>query len=79
MSKLETLLDYIVKELVEEKDKVKIKEINDKNNVVLKVRVGDGELGKVIGKNGIIASSIRGVMQAAGLKDKLNVDVEFLD
>lgn len=79
MSKLEILLDYIVKELVEEKDKVKIKEMNDKNNVVLKVRVGDGELGKVIGKNGIIASSIRGVMQAAGLKDKLNVDVEFLD
>lgn len=79
MSKLELLLDYIVKELVEEKDKVKIKEMKDRNNVVLKVRVGDGELGKVIGKNGIIASSIRGVMQAAGLKDKLNVDVEFLD
>jgi len=36
-------------------------------------------MGKIIGKNGLTANAIRGVMQAAGVKDKLNVSVEFLD
>ncbi|MGL5663950.1 MAG: KH domain-containing protein, partial [Cetobacterium sp.] len=35
--------------------------------------------GRVIGKNGLTANAIRGVMQAAGVKDRLNVNVEFVD
>ena len=42
-------------------------------------RQAKGEMGKIIGKNGLTANAIRGVMQAAGVKDKLNVNVEFLD
>ncbi len=49
------------------------------DTVVFKVNVAQGEMGKVIGKNGLTANAIRGVMQAAGVKDKLNVNVEFLD
>lgn len=76
---LENLINYIVKELVETKEKVNITyEILD-STVTFKVMVEKGEMGKIIGKNGLTANAIRGVMQAAGVKDKLNVNVEFLD
>ena len=76
---LESLLNYIIKELVETKDKVNVTyEVVD-SNVTFKVSVAKGEMGKIIGKNGLTANAIRGVMQAAGVKDKLNVSVEFLD
>ena len=76
---LESLLNYIIKELVETKDKVNVTyEVVD-SNVTFKVSVVKGEMGKIIGKNGLTANAIRGVMQAAGVKDKLNVNVEFLD
>lgn len=79
MERLEGLIDFIVKELVEIKEEVNITyEILD-SDVTFKVRVAKGEMGKIIGKNGLTASAIRGVMQAAGVKDKLNVNVEFLD
>ena len=79
MENLESLLNIIIKELVETKDKVNITyEILD-SNVTFKVMVAKGEMGKIIGKNGLTANSIRGVMQAAGVKDHLNVNVEFLD
>ena len=76
---LESLLNYIIKELVETKDKVNVTyEVLD-SNVTFKVSVANGDMGKIIGKNGLTANAIRGVMQAAGVKDKLNVNVEFLD
>ena len=79
MERLESLIDFIIKELVDTKEKVNITyEILD-SNVTFKVSVAKGEMGKIIGKNGLTAGAIRGVMQAAGVKDKLNVNVEFID
>lgn len=79
MERLESLINFIIKELVDTKDKVNITyEILD-SNVTFKVSVAKGEMGKIIGKNGLTAGAIRGVMQAAGVKDKLNVNVEFID
>lgn len=79
MENLENLINFIIKELVDTKDEVNITyEILD-SNVTFKVMVAKGEMGKIIGKNGLTANAIRGVMQAAGVKDQLNVNVEFLD
>lgn len=79
MEKLESLIRYIIEELVETKEAVEITyEIID-DTIIFKVSVAQGEMGRVIGKNGLTANAIRGVMQAAGVKDKLNVNVEFVD
>ncbi|TDT68539.1 hypothetical protein EV215_1606 [Hypnocyclicus thermotrophus] len=78
-TKLEELLKYILEQLVEDKESIQITTTEERDLIILKVRLADGELGKVIGKNGLTANAIRGVMQAAGVKDKLNVNVEFLD
>ncbi len=79
MERVEELLKFIIEELVETKESVKISSVKRGENIIMKVRVADGELGRVIGKNGLTASAIRGVIQAAGIKEKLNVNVEFLD
>lgn len=79
INKLETLLKFVLTEIVESGDEISIRTIEKDDTIVLKVKVADGELGKVIGKNGLTANAIRGVMQAAGVKDKLNVNVEFVD
>lgn len=77
--KLTTLLNYILAELVDTPEKISIKIVEKEDLLILKVKLAEGELGKVIGKNGLTANAVRGVMQAAGVKDKLNVNVEFLD
>ena len=79
MEKLEKLISYIIKELVDTKEEVRIDYDAIDDTIIFKVSVAKGEMGKIIGKNGLIANAIRGVMQAAGVKDKLNVNVEFLD
>ncbi len=79
MERLENLLKYILKGLVETEEATRITyEVID-DTVIFKVNVAEGEMGRVIGKNGLTANAIRGVMQGAGVKDKLNVNVEFLD
>ena len=78
-SKLKILLQFIIEELTTDKEAINIKEIVKERRVTYKVRVKDGELGRVIGKNGITAGAIRSVMQAAAIKEDINVDVEFLD
>ena len=45
----------------------------------LNVRVGEGELGRVIGRRGRTAASIRTVARAAASKDDVEIDIEFLD
>lgn len=79
MEKLEKLINYIIKELVDTKDAVMIDYDAIDDTITFKVSVAKGEMGKIIGKNGLTANAIRGVMQATGVKDKLNVNVEFLD
>ena len=79
IKKLEDLLRFILSEMVESGQDISIRTIEKADTIILKVKVADGELGKVIGKNGLTANAIRGVMQAAGVKDKLNVNVEFVD
>lgn len=79
MEKLELLINYIIGELVEIKEGIRISYDLIDDTVTFKVSVAQGEMGRVIGKNGLTANAIRGVMQAAGVKDRLNVNVEFVD
>jgi predicted RNA-binding protein YlqC (UPF0109 family) len=79
VEKLEILINYIIGELVETKEGIRISYDLIDDTVTFKVSVTQGEMGRVIGKNGLTANAIRGVMQAAGVKDRLNVNVEFVD
>ena len=43
------------------------------------MHVGDGDMGRVIGKRGRVAKSIRTVVRAAAVRDGVDVEVEFVD
>ena len=76
---MKEFVEYIVKKLVDRPDEVSINEIQGEKTIVLELRVGDGELGKVIGKNGRIAQSIRTLLTATSAKDHKRVVLEILE
>lgn len=66
---MEQLISYIVKSLVDNPDKVEVStEIESEKVVILKVSVDPSDLGKVIGKSGKIANSIRTIIKSASAK-----------
>lgn len=73
------VLEYLVREIVDDADSVRV-EVDDSNpRIVLNVHVGPGDIGRVIGKRGRIAKSIRRVTRAAAVKDGVEVDIEFVE
>lgn len=73
------VLTHIVKSLVDDPDAVSVDVDDSGRRLTLNVRVGEGELGRVIGRRGRTAASIRTVARAAASKDDVDVDIEFLD
>ena len=75
---MKDILETIILNLVENKDGVEIKEKDDEKSVVFEVKVAEGEMGKIIGKQGRIAKSIRTVMKAVAIKEQKKVSIEFI-
>jgi hypothetical protein len=73
------VLTHIVRSIVDDADAVRVDGIEGRNRVKLEVRVGDGDLGRVIGRRGRTAQSIRSVVRAAATRDGVDVDVDFAD
>lgn len=73
------VLTHIVKSIVDDPETVTVDEVADGPKTRLDVRVGPGELGRVIGRRGRTAASIRTVARAAASKDGVDIDIEFLD
>ncbi len=73
------VLEHIVRSIVDQPDSVSVESSDDGDRTRLDVRVGDGDLGRVIGRRGRTAASIRTVTRAAAAKDGVEVDIEFLD
>lgn len=78
-SQAESLLRHVVSSIVENPDAVEIDTSTDDEAVRFDVRVGDGDMGRVIGKRGRTAHAIRALVRAAAAKDGTSVDVEFVD
>jgi predicted RNA-binding protein YlqC (UPF0109 family) len=74
------LLDYLVRELVDEPDAVQIEEAQDDRGVVYTLHVGPDDVGKVIGRGGRTVRAIRTVMKAAGMRSGVHhTAVEIVD
>lgn len=79
MMELKELIAYIVKALVDHPDKVEVKEITGEKSIIFELRVGEGDLGKVIGKEGRTAKSIRTIISAAAMKQGKRTVLEILE
>ena len=74
------VLEFLAKAVVEDPDAVEINVDEGRRGAIsLNVSVGPGDMGRVIGKRGHVAQSIRTVVRAAAVRDGVDVDVEFVD
>ncbi|MCR4728869.1 MAG: KH domain-containing protein [Lachnospiraceae bacterium] len=72
------LVEVIAKALVDNPDEVVVTERKEGKNVIIELHVAQSDMGKVIGKQGRIAKSIRTVVKAAASGDNSRVDVEII-
>jgi len=74
---MEEMLKVLVKDLVDDPSKIEITSNKEGNVTTLGLKVAQEDMGKVIGKQGKIAKSIRILMKAYGAKigEKINVDI----
>ena len=76
---MKELLTYIVLNLVEKPDEVSVTEREANGETVFEVRVADGDMGKVIGRQGRIVKEIRILMKAVAQRKGKKVSVEIMD
>jgi predicted RNA-binding protein YlqC (UPF0109 family) len=79
MAGIKELVEDIAKALVDEPESVAVREVEGEQVTVLELRVAPGDLGKVIGKQGRTARSIRTVLGAAGMKLNRRFTLEILE
>lgn len=76
---MKEIIETIILNLVDNKDAVEITEKQDEKSVVFEVKVANEDMGKVIGKQGRLAKSIRIVAKSVGAREHKKVSVEFID
>ncbi len=73
------LIEYIAKSLVDNASAVEVRETESEKGVVLELKVASEDIGKVIGKQGRIAKSIRTLLNASSGKSGKRYSLEILD
>lgn len=76
---MKEILETIINTLVSNKDAVSINQIDGEQSIIFEVKVAEEDMGKVIGRQGAIAKSIRTIMKAVASKENKRVSIEFLD
>ena len=76
---MKELLTYIEQNLGEKPDEVSVTEREANGETVFEVRVADGDMGKVIGRQGRIVKEIRILMKAVAQRKGKKVSVEIMD
>ncbi len=76
---MKQILETIIKSIVENEDAVSINEKEEADKIIFEVKVEESDMGRVIGRQGKVANSIRTLMKALGSRNKKKVSIEFLD
>ena len=75
---MKELVEVIANALVDHPEEVSVNEKNEGRTIVLELHVAEGDMGKVIGKQGRIAKAIRSVVKAAAAKEDKKVVVDIM-
>ncbi len=76
---MKELIEAIVKALVDNSDQVAVRPVEGEELTILELRVHPSDIGKVIGKQGRTAKSIRTILNAAGMKLRKRFTLEILE
>lgn len=74
---MKELIEYLVKSLVVDEESVVVTETEDNEDTVYHVTVNEDDMGRVIGKGGKVASSIRAIVKSISARQHKNVFVKF--
>lgn len=74
---MKEIVEYIAKSLVSHPDDVVVEEVSNNGVVDLKLLVNSDDMGKIIGKQGRIANSIRSILKACAIKEEKKVNLEI--
>lgn len=75
---MKELVEFLAQSLVEDPDQVSVEVVDSDKSMVLKLKVGPDDMGKVIGKQGRIARAIRTIVKAAANREGKKVVVEII-
>lgn len=76
---MKEILETLIKSLVEHTEEVTVTEKEEGKTTVFEVKVAEADMGKVIGRQGRVAKSIRTVMKSVAGKEHKKIAIEFLD
>ncbi len=79
MGKLQELVEFVAKSLVDHPDRVEVKEIEGEKTTVIELKVAPEDLGKVIGRQGRTARAIRTLLAAVARKQNKRAVLEILE
>ncbi len=76
---MQTFLEYVLKNLVDDPAAVSVARSQQGNRSLFEIRVGPGDMGKVVGKQGQTIDAIRALVAAAASKYGEKIDIELLE
>ena len=76
---MKELIEIIAKALVDYPNEVQVSEVEGANSLVIELKVAKSDIGKVIGKQGRTAQSMRTILNAASRKIKKNAVLEIIE
>lgn len=74
---MKELIEYIAQTLVDKPDEVKVTEADDRGRVIIHLEVAEDDYGKVIGKGGRIAQSMRALLKVAAVRSEEYASLEI--
>lgn len=75
---MKELVEYIAQGLVDDVDKVRVKEIRTSHGTLIELRVARRDMGRVIGKEGRVANAMRAVLRVPAMRSGKQVSLEIV-
>ncbi|MGZ6300311.1 MAG: KH domain-containing protein [Candidatus Limnocylindria bacterium] len=75
---MKAFLEYVARSLVDNPDAVVVEMSEADDEVTLTLKVGEGDMGRIIGRDGRIANAIRSLLRVMGARDGRHVELEIV-
>jgi predicted RNA-binding protein YlqC (UPF0109 family) len=75
---MKAFLEYVARSLVDDPDAVVVEVNEEEDEVTLTLKVGEGDMGRIIGRDGRIANAIRSLLRVMGARDGRHVELEIV-
>lgn len=75
---MKEFLEYVARSLVDDPDAVVVEMSEADDEVTLTLKVGEGDMGRIIGRDGRIANAIRSLLRVMGTRDGRHVELEIV-